>query len=595
MRNFKNENRKVLKNVLLPVMFIAIALMFNACDDGEEPVVTGDPPSFTLSGSSALNVAGAQVSTVLTINAPEGVKSINILKNGAPYLSVPQNEETSLEYTFEYVVEALDFGTVINFSFLVSDKIDRTAEIKTFAVTVIAKPLVEIPEGTLTGTINWTEDKIYRLNGFVRVGDGARLNIEPGTLIIGDRQSKGTLIVQMGGKIYADGTKEKPIIMTSENPPGLREPGDWGGLVVCGRAINNVTAVTGVPVELEGGYGGFHGGTDPNDNSGIIRYVRIEYAGIPINPNEEVNTLTMGSVGNGTIIEYVMASFGLDDSFEWFGGNVDGRYLIAYRGLDDDWDVDLGYSGRVQFGLSIRGATLADQSGSNGFEVDNNGAGSEAQPFTSGIFANMTVIGPKKTRETPISLQFEHAAQLRRNSRISIYNSVLTGYPSGLFVDDARGGSGAAALAGELQIRNVYLAGVEHWGGNGYGSAGTIYTGSPANGTQHPNAPRGVALKSLPNFPGGQAAYEEWFHRQEFNNHLVDSWTSLGLDGSLFDLGIPKVTLNTGSPLLNAAKWDNTPKADSYFEQVPYVGAFNGTVNWTEGWAEWNAHLVRYY
>ena len=238
---------------------------------------------------------------------------------------------------------------------------------------VIAKPIVEVPEGNITGNVTWTADKIWRVNGFVRVQDGGVLTIEPGTLIIGDRESKGTLIVQMGGKIIADGTKENPIVMTSENPPGQREPGDWGGLVVCGRAPNNVTAVTGQTVELEGGYGGWHGGNDPNDNSGVLRYVRIEYAGIPINPNEEVNTLTMGSVGRGTVIEYVMASYGLDDSFEWFGGTVDCKYLIAYRGLDDDLDVDLGYSGRVQFALSIRGASLADQSGSNGFEVDNNG------------------------------------------------------------------------------------------------------------------------------------------------------------------------------------------------------------------------------
>ncbi len=592
MQKFNKENWLKNRIVLLPVLLIILATGLNSCNDDEN--IIKDPPTFSLTSESAQSVAGAEVSTLISINAPAGAKSLNILRNGSPYSTVPFNGETSLEYEFLYELEALDPGTNITFSFQVSDLMDRTTNVTTFTVIVIAKPIVEIPEGSLQGTINWTADNIYRLNGFVRVDDGAKLYIEPGTLIIGDRESKGTLIVQMGGQIFAEGTRENPIVMTSENPPGLREPGDWGGLVVCGRAPNNVTAVTGQPVELEGGYGGWHGGNDPDDNSGVIRYVRIEYAGIPINPNEEVNTLTMGSVGRGTIIEYVMASYGLDDAFEWFGGTVDAKYLIAYRNLDDDWDVDLGYSGRVQFGLSIRGASLADQSGSNGFEVDNNGAGSNAQPFTSGVFANITNIGPKKTRETAISLQFQHAAQLRRNSRISIYNSVMTGYPDGLYVDDARGGSGQAALNNELQIRNVYLAGVEHWGGNGYGSAGETFTGAPANGAQHPNNPRGRALKSHENFPGGQEAYEEWFHRSEFNNHLIDSWTSLGIDGSIFDLGIPKVTLDSGSPLINAAKWDNTPKADNWFEKVPYVGAF-GTEDWTEGWAEWNAHLVRYY
>ncbi len=578
---------------LVPVVLLAAIISLNACKD--DPVEELKPaPTLNINSQSALNVPGAEVTAILTITAPEGAKTLTVLKNGIPDATENFTGETEVTHEFKYVIEALQYGTVVNFSFVVTDTKDRQSDIKAFSVTVIAKPIVEVPEGNITGNVTWTADKIWRVNGFVRVQDGGRLTIEPGTLVIGDRESKGTLIVQMGGKIFAEGTRDNPIVMTSENPPGQREPGDWGGLVVCGRAPNNVTAATGQPVELEGGYGGFHGGNDPDDSSGVIRYVRIEYAGIPINPNEEVNTLTMGSVGRGTVIEYVMASYGLDDSFEWFGGTVDGRYLIAYRGLDDDWDVDLGYSGRVQFGLSIRGASLADQSGSNAFEVDNNGAGSDAQPFTSGIFANMTNIGPKKTRETPISLQFQHAAQLRRNSRISIYNSWFTGYPDGLYIDDARGGSGQAALDGELQIRNVYLAGVNHWGGNGYGSAGNIFTGAPSNGAQHPNAPRGRALKSHENFPGGHDAMVEWFNRAEFNNHLVAKWEDLGIDGSLFDLGIPKVTLNAGSMLATAAKWDNTPKADNFFQKVPYVGAF-GNTDWTQGWAEWNCHIVRYF
>jgi hypothetical protein len=586
------QNRKAFMNLALSTIILAVFFILSACDDTEAELKPA--PTITISETSALNVSGEVVKTTISVNAPEGAKTLTILKNGVPDAQVPLSGETSLEHEFEYTVEPLPFGTVLNFTFVVTDNKDRQSDIKTFAVTIIAKPIVEVPEGNITGNATWTADKIWRVNGFVRVQDGGKLTIEPGTLVIGDRESKGTLIVQMGGQIFAEGTADKPIVMTSENPPGQKEPGDWGGLVICGRAPNNVTAATGQPVELEGGYGGFHGGNDPNDNSGVLRYVRIEYAGIPINPNEEVNTLTMGSVGRGTTIEYVMASYGLDDSFEWFGGTVDCKYLIAYRGLDDDLDVDLGYSGRVQYALSIRGASLADQSGSNGFEVDNNGAGSAAQPFTSGVFANVSVIGPKKTRETAISLQFQHAAQLRRNSRISIYNSFMTGYPDGLFIDDARAGSGQAALDGHLQIRNVYLAGVNHWGGNGYGSAGSIFTGAPSNGVQHPNNPRGNALKSDVNFPGGHAAMVNWFNTAEFNNHLIAKWEDLGIDGSMFDLGIPKVIPNAGSMLLNAAKWDNTPKADNFFDKVPYVGAF-GTTDWTAGWAEWNSHTVRYF
>lgn len=559
---------------------------------GEEELLPA--PIISLSSTNAINAAGQKVTTVVSISAPEGLKELQILKNGVPQPSIDFNGEKTLDYEFEYTLDPLPTGSLINLSFAAVDNKDRPSNLEIFAVTVVAKPIVEVAEGNITGTVTWTADKIYRLNGFVRVPLGARLNIQPGTLIIGDRQSKGTLIVQMGGQIFAEGTATNPIIMTSENGPGFREPGDWGGLVICGRAPNNVTAVTGSPVELEGGYGGFHGGNLPNDNSGVLRYVRIEYAGIPINPNEEVNSLTLGSVGSATVIEYVMASHGLDDAFEWFGGTVNAKYLIAYRNLDDDWDIDLGYSGKVQFGLSIRGTALADQSGSNGFEVDNNGAGSTAEPFTSAVFANMSIIGPKKNRETPISLQFQHAAQLRRNSRISIYNSYMTGFPNGLFIDDDRPGSGQAALDGHLQIRNVFLAGVEQWGGNGYGSAGTIFTTAPANGVQHATNPRGVALRSHANFPGGQAAYETWFNTAAFNNRLISRWDDLGIHGTLFDLGSPTLVLSGNSMLLNAAKWDNTPKADSFFQQVPFVGAF-GTTNWAQGWTEWNSHTVNYF
>ena len=591
----KLRSKKIIDQAIKAFGLIALVvvsgLMLSSCQKEEElkPV-----PAIALSASSSVNAVGEDVSTTLSITAPEGLKSLNIMKNGIPETPVSFNGETSLDYDFTYTVEDLPTGTQINFSFTAIDMEDRPSEIQLFSVTVAAKTIVEVPEGEITGTETWTANKIYRLNGFVRVADGGKLYIEPGTLIIGDRESKGTLIVQMGGQIFAEGTQDNPIIMTSENAHGFREPGDWGGLVICGRAPNNITAATGQPVELEGGYGGFHGGNIPNDNSGVIRYVRIEYAGIPINPNEEVNSLTMGSVGSETVIEYVMASYGLDDAFEWFGGTVNAKYLVANRNLDDDFDVDLGYSGKVQFAVSVRGAALADQSGSNGFEVDNNGSGSSAEPFTSGVFANISLIGPKKNREQAISLQFQHAAQLRRNSRISIYNSYMTAFPNGLYIDDDKAGSGQAALDGHLQIRNLHLAGVNHWGGNGYGSEGTVFEGAPANGAQHPNNPRGVALKSHANFPGGQEAYVTWFNTEDFNNHLVGKWEDLGIQASAFELGSPVFTPAAGSPLLNGARWTNTPKADDFFEKVTFVGAF-GDTDWTQGWGEWNCHVVEYY
>ena len=595
-KNFKDSLK------LVPIAIVAFALSFTSC---EEKVEDFDAPSIALSSTSALNVAGNDVTTKLTIASPGGAKSLIILKNGVPSETVPFNKEKSVDYDFTYTVEALPVGSKVNFTFQAADQQDKLSSVIVFDVTVTSKQIVEV-SGEITTTVNWTSDKIYRLNGFVRVQPNGRLNIEAGTVIIGDRESKGTLIVQMGGKIYAEGTKDEPIVFTSERPVGFREPGDWGGLVLCGKAPNNTT--TGV-AELEGGYGAFHGGTDPNDNSGVLRYIRLEYAGVPINPNEEINTLTMGSVGKGTVIEYIQASYGLDDSFEWFGGTVDGKYLIAFKGLDDDFDLDLGYSGRLQFGLGVRSPMGADQSGSNGFEVDNNGSGTAATPYTSAIIANFTIIGPKNNRETPVSLQFQHAAQLRRNSRISIYNSVFTGYPEGIFIDDAAAGSGQAFLDDHLQLRNVYLSGVENWGGSGYGSKGKVFvndivdydivsSGPPVvldslTGRQHPNAPRGIRLKVHGNFPGGIAAMTAKFETASYNNRYFDKWQDLGIDPSAFLLGEPKFTPNAGSVLLNTANWTNTPKADSFFQQVPFVGAF-GTTDWTAGWTEWNCHIITY-
>jgi len=442
--------------------------------------------------------------------------------------------------------------------------------------------------GSITTNTTWTADKIYRLNSFVRVQDGATLTIEAGTVIYGDTESKGTLIIQKGGKIQAVGTASNPIIFTSEKAPGFRQPGDWGGVVICGKATNNVA---GGEAELEGGYGAFHGGNDDSDNSGTLKYVQINFAGIPINPNEEVNSLTMGSVGSGTTIEYVQCAYGLDDAFEWFGGTVNCNNLVAYRCLDDDLDVDLGYHGNVQYALCIRDKSLADQSGSNGFEVDNDGAGSTNTPFTAATFSNVTVIGAKKDRGTTVSLQFQNAAQLRRNNKLKIHNSFMTGYPNGLYINQAS--TAANAISGDLKVRNTILAGVEHWGGNGYGSAGSIFTEAPANGAQHPTNPRGVALRTdndTQDPPQPIMDIAAWFNTASFGNQLLDKWQDAGIDGSLFELGTPNVLPAGGSILLSGADFSGMP---SFFNQVSFRGAF-GTTDWTAGWVDWNSPQTVY-
>jgi hypothetical protein len=441
--------------------------------------------------------------------------------------------------------------------------------------------------GTLTGDITWSADTVYLLKGFVRVGvdngttisSTGKLTIEPGTLILGDRETKGTLIIQRGSQIFAVGEENKPIVFTSERGIGLKSPGDWGGVVICGRAFNNVTAVTGNAAQLEGNYGAFHGGNINDDNSGEMKYVRIEYAGIAINPNEEVNSLTMGSVGSATKISYIQCSYGLDDAFEWFGGTVNCSNLIALRNLDDDWDVDQGYSGRVQFALSIKDPIGADQSGSNGFEVDGpDAAFTNGAETTSGKFANMTVIGPKQSRETTIATQYQHAVQIRRSAKISIYNSFFTGFPEGISLESQN--TQDFANADILQLKGNILAAVDNWGGNGFGSAGTLFAAEPANGAQHPNAPRGLAFDASP-------AYDtETFWLA--NNTFLPKWQDAGISPSLFDLGTPSVLPLGGSVLLSGAV-----SLPAGFQQVSYRGAF-GSTDWTLGWTEWNPNVKNY-
>ena len=224
----------------------------------------------------------------------------------------------------------------------------------------------------------------YKLRGIVYVVDGAKLTIEPGVIIQGEKSSRGTLVITRGTQLLAAGTLDKPIIFTSD--AATPTMGDWGGIVLLGRAKTNAsyngTAGLG---EIEGGVNnseglGLYGGADDNDNSGILKYVRIEYPGYAYLPDKELNGLTMGAVGKGTTIDYVQVSNAADDSYEWFGGSVDCKHLIAYKGLDDDWDMDNGFSGRIQFGISMRDSMVADVSQSNGFEIDNDAGGSSLLP-----------------------------------------------------------------------------------------------------------------------------------------------------------------------------------------------------------------------
>ena len=288
--------------------------------------------------------------------------------------------------------------------------------------------------------VNTTWSGVVLLQNKVYVKNNVTLTIAPGTIIRGDKATQGTLIITRGAKINANGTASNPIVFTSNEAPTLRNEGDWGGLVILGLARNNQPS--GV-VDIEGlvpSTDTKHGGNFDTDNSGVIKYVRIEFAGIALEPNKEVNGITFGSVGSGTLVDNVQVSFSGDDSFEWFGGTVNCKHLIAYRGLDDDFDTDFGYRGKVQFFLSIRDKDLYDAPGdSNCFESDNDANGTTAQPKTAPIFSNGTIVGPKGngTIALPAGEKFEKAFRLRRNTATSVLNTLITGWEKGLSIEGA--------------------------------------------------------------------------------------------------------------------------------------------------------------
>jgi len=282
---------------------------------------------------------------------------------------------------------------------------------------------------TLTGNINTTttltSDKVWTLKGYVYVTDGAKLIIQPGTTIVSDVAEKGALCIERGSQIIAEGTQSKPIVFTSGRPEGQRSPGDWGGIVILGRAKTNRSSEP----TIEGGIGRPYGGTNDSDNSGVLRYVRIEYAGIAAMPNSEINALTLGGVGNGTILENIQTIYANDDAFEFFGGTVNGKNLYAFATADDDFDFDFGYTGMITNGVAKRDPQFVDSGDAgNGVECDNDGTGSAAQPYTHPKLFNMILVGPNTSSALAnhnLGLRF------RRSTQFTMKNSVVWGWMKG--------------------------------------------------------------------------------------------------------------------------------------------------------------------
>jgi hypothetical protein len=396
--------------------------------------------------------------------------------------------------------------------------------------------------GTLIASDTLTNDRTWILRGYVYVPNGITLTIQPGTRIVSDITEKAALCIERGGKIIADGTASQPIVFTSGKPAGQRTPGDWGGICILGRARTNRSST---PV-IEGGLDRPYGGTDDADNSGVLRYVRIEYAGIAAFANSEINALTMGAVGTGTTIEYIQTAYANDDAYEWFGGKVNCKYLVAAYTADDDFDFDFGFTGKLQYGVALRDPLFVDPGDAgNGIESDNDNPATTATPYTRAVISNFTWVGPNGAAGT--AANHNYANRFRRNTRFVVRNSILMGYQKGGFSieQDATGTDYKADQS--VFAQNLVHAVIDPY----RASSTTTITGA------------------------------EMKTKAEANGCITyASANDINLE-SPFSLTAPNFLPKAGSPALTGAVYNGD--LDAFFTQGAYRGAF-GATNWLAGW-----------
>ena len=432
--------------------------------------------------------------------------------------------------------------------------------------------------GNVTASRTLFSDTVYTLSGYVKVTNGATLTIQPGTRIVGDTTVAGSsLWILRGAKINATGTATQPIVFTSARSSGNRKPGDWGGILIIGNGIINRT---GTPIQTEGPGAvseNYAGGTDNNDNSGTLKYVRIEFGGYDVSgTGQELNALSSYAVGRGTTYEYIQTLMGLDDSFEWWGGAVDGRYLISYESSDDHFDWTEGYVGRNQFLIAFQTLKPTPQTGAGVFSTDPRGfegdgcdpavsgcvvtATGVSTPYSMPVFANFTMVGPGQLATIPAD---GHGGVWRRGTGGTFINGILSRWKgTAIDIRDAWTDSLFVANGGKdsLQITNILLA-----------QNGANFNASGFSQTANWDAGRLATLK------------------QYASDVLVD--TLLGLN-----VGTPATALDwtpkAGSPANTGGANAPAARVTGYFSNswvnTTYLGAADpaGTKWWT-GWTNY--------
>ncbi len=576
---------KMKNSITRMIMLTTVAAMFTlaSCKKDEDPAP--DPvfadPTITVTPSTASQLPGGKVTYSIAITAEAGAASVKL---GTTDIKSYTTETKADAFTYEYTVPAGATSGALTFT--VTDK-QTTAKTATATSTLtVGTPGKEtvIVEAVITTNTTWSANKFYLLKGNIYVQSPAELTIEAGTIVLGDKVTKGALIVSRGAKIHAKGTPAAPIIFTSSAPKGFRNYGDWGGVVILGNEANNQSVNQTIEgISAATGDNGKYGGTSITDDSGEFYYVRIEFGGIALSTDNELNGLTLGSVGKESEIHHVQVSYSGDDSFEWFGGTVNSEYLVAYRGFDDDFDTDFGFTGNVQYGAIFRDPNFADKSGSNAFESDNDGGGSTNPPKTAPKFANVTWFGPhvySKPRtngaagaytvaidKDAASDNFQFGGHIRRKTDLQIYNSAFVGSQlEGVHFDKT---GGAAVFIGNYFGRtgiSTTTAGTVKKETATNDNATALLSFSADNFNTTDGTPQTTAFDLSAVFAGMK--YNGDVNTKFSNNLSIDT---------------PSALLASGSTLLTGAK-----TVPSGLTQKDYVGAFDATTNWMTGWTEFN-------
>jgi hypothetical protein len=398
----------------------------------------------------------------------------------------------------------------------------------------------------ITTSFTMEADKDWLLVGGVFVGDEASetvLTIDPGTTVFGEAASTGFLVIRRGSKLMAEGRADAPIVFTSSKAVGSRARGDWGGIIINGRAPVNGCAQAPCEAEGEGG-SGTYGGADAQDDSGSLKYVRVEFAGHQITETNEFNGIAFQGVGAGTEVDFLHLHMAADDGIEFFGGTVSVKHVLATGGDDDNLDWTGGWTGRGQFIV----VQQYEDAGDNGIEADNNGNDNKALPRSHPVLANLTLIG------SPDSSKSDDGLLLREGTAANITNSIVMGWNEACVdVDHAETFSNAVTggvLSGELTISATIFA-----------CATNFLMGDEVDGDKQPIV--------------DPWSVEDFAMTLNTGNRKVDP----GLTAPL-NLTAPDFRPASGSPALTGA----TAMADPWFTATTYIGGVDPDNDWTQGW-----------